>query len=153
MGRNRLASFAVRASALGALGAGLVGCATPEPVFYPNATLESVGRTAADADVARCRTLAQSSGASGGGAGQVAGDVAADTAGRAGAGAAAGAAGGAIRGNAGTGAAVGAATAASWGLVRGGFRALFGRRDPDPIERRFVERCLAERGYEVIGWR
>jgi hypothetical protein len=51
------------------------------------------------------------------------------------------------------GAAIGAATAASWGLVRAGFRALISSRDPGPIERRFVERCLAERGYEVIGWR
>jgi hypothetical protein len=36
------------------------------------------------------------------------------------------------------------------GLVRGIFRT---RRDPDPAYRHFMERCLSEKGYEVIGWR
>jgi hypothetical protein len=26
-------------------------------------------------------------------------------------------------------------------------------RRADPVRKRFVERCLAERGYEVAGWR
>lgn len=64
-------------------------------------------------------------------------------------GAAAGAAGAAVYGGdigraAGTGAAAGAAA----GAVRGGFDAA----DPNPTYRRFVERCLRERGYDVIGW-
>jgi hypothetical protein len=25
--------------------------------------------------------------------------------------------------------------------------------DPDDIERRFVEQCLREKGYQVIGWK
>jgi hypothetical protein len=33
------------------------------------------------------------------------------------------------------------------------FRSIFRRRDPDLVRKRFVERCLAERGYEVAGWR
>ena len=45
------------------------------------------------------------------------------------------------------GAAAGAAGAAA-GAVRGGFDAA----DPNPTYRRFVERCLRERGYDVIGW-
>ena len=107
----------------------------------------------AEVEIEECRVRAEQAGASGSGAEQ-AGELAKDTAGRAGAGAAAGAAGGAIRGNAGIGAAIGAATAASWGVVRGGFRWLFGaRRDTTSLERRFVERCLRERGYDVIGWK
>ena len=26
-------------------------------------------------------------------------------------------------------------------------------RDPDPIEKAYVNRCLAQKGYEVLGWR
>jgi hypothetical protein len=64
-------------------------------------------------------------------------------------GAAAGAAGAAVYGGdvgraAGTGAAAGAAA----GAVRGGFEAA----DPNPTYRNFVQRCLRERGYDVIGW-
>lgn len=32
-------------------------------------------------------------------------------------------------------------------------RGMRASRNPDPIERRFVEECLAERGYKPIGWR
>ena len=38
---------------------------------------------------------------------------------------------------------------AAGGLVRG----LLRWREPDPVERRFVEQCLRERGYQPIGWR
>jgi hypothetical protein len=31
-------------------------------------------------------------------------------------------------------------------------RGLFAWREPDPIERAFVQECLGERGYRVIGW-
>ncbi|MBW2448714.1 MAG: hypothetical protein JRG83_22750, partial [Deltaproteobacteria bacterium] len=55
----------------------------------------------------------------------------------------------AVRGHAGRGAATGAAGAAAGGLVRGLFRS----REPDPVERRFVEQCLRDRGYQPIGWR
>ena len=26
------------------------------------------------------------------------------------------------------------------------------KRDPDPVHRNFVTRCLQKKGYEVIGW-
>jgi hypothetical protein len=131
----------------------VVGCASPRPVYYPNATLERVGDEGAAADFEDCTRIAKESGAAASDA-ERAGEIAADTAGRAGAGGAAGAVGGAIRGsNVGIAAAVGAGVAATWGVVRAGFRWMFGARDPDPIERRFVERCLEERGYDVIGWR
>ena len=68
-----------------------------------------------------------------------------------------------------TGAAVGGASAGAWGLVRGdaGERALAGAAagaagglvsgsiqasQPSSVFKRFVERCMADRGYDVIGW-
>jgi hypothetical protein len=123
----------------------LLACASPRPVLYPNPTLERVGGEAAAADIERCLALARDAVPS-----TEAQEIARDTAGNAGAGAAAGAAAGAIGGGgAGIGAAVGAASAATFGFVR----ALFRRRGPDEVQRRFTERCLGERGYEVIGWR
>jgi len=123
----------------------LLACASPRPVLYPNPTLERVGADAAKADVERCVALARDAVPS-----TEAQEIARDTAGNAGAGAAAGAAAGAIGGGgAGTGAAVGAASAATFGFVR----ALFQRRGPDEVQRRYAERCLGERGYEVVGWR
>jgi len=123
----------------------MIACASPRPVLYPNATLERVGADAAAADVDACLARAREAVPS-----NEAQEVARDTAGRAGAGAAAGAAAGAIGGGgAGIGAAVGAASAATWSFVT----ALFRRRGPDEVQRRYTERCLGERGYEVIGWR
>lgn len=133
-----------------ALGLAL-GCASPRPVLYPNQKLESVGHEVAEVEIEECILVAEDAGASSGA--DRATDLAKDTAERAGAGAAAGAVGGAIRGGAGIGAAIGAATAATWGFVRGGLRWLFGRDEPDTLERRFVDRCLRERGYDVIGWK
>jgi hypothetical protein len=46
---------------------------------------------------------------------------------------------------AGAGAAGGAAGAFAHGMLRS--------RDPDPVEKAYVNRCLAERGYDVLGWR
>jgi len=143
-----------RVVAAGIAATAALACASPpQPVLYPNATYQTVGREVADVDIEECRVLAHEAGATGGDSEQ-AGELAKETVGSAGAGAAAGAAGGAIRGNAGMGAAIGAATAASWSAVRGGFRWLFGsRRSASSLERRFIERCLRDRGYEVIGWK
>jgi hypothetical protein len=124
----------------------LCGCFTKQPVLYPNPQLEATGREAAERAVERCQAAAREFQPQDSGEEQAAADAAAHT----GAGAAAGAVGGAIGGRgAGIGAAIGAASAATYSV----FRALFGRRDPDPVRKRFVERCLAERGYEVAGWR
>jgi hypothetical protein len=134
-----------RALVTGLLAALLWACATRQPVLYPNATLEQVGADAARSEVEECQRLAaefQPDGSAGA-------EVAKDTAVSAGAGAAAGAVGGAIGGSPGIGAAAGAASGATWALIRSAFR----RRDPDPIRKRIVERCLEERGYEVVGWR
>jgi hypothetical protein len=116
-------------------------------VLYPNAKYEQVGEEAARADVDACVARAKESVPSKAGE-----ELVVDTAGNAAAGGAAGAVGGAISGGgAGIGAAIGAATAATWGFVKGLFT--LGRRGPDEVQRRYAERCLGERGYEVIGWR
>ncbi|HEY3019959.1 MAG TPA: hypothetical protein VGJ32_07180, partial [Solirubrobacteraceae bacterium] len=63
--------------------------------------------------------------------------------------AAIGAVGGAVSGRgAGTGAAVGAATGATAGAVHGAAK----QTEPSPVYKRYVDRCLGERGYAVIGW-
>ncbi len=66
-----------------------------------------------------------------------------------GAGAAIGAAGGAAYGDAGRGAVAGAASGAVAGLLRG----IFLGRGPDALHRNYIESCLHERGYEVVGWK
>jgi len=137
----------VRRRAALALAACLLACASPRPVLYPNATYDRVGKETADADVDTCVARAKENVKS-----NAAQEIATDTAGNAAAGGAAGAVGGAISGGgAGMGAAIGAASAATWGFVKGLFNA--GTRGPDDVQRRFAERCLADRGYEVIGWR
>ncbi|MBM4132518.1 MAG: hypothetical protein FJ245_02015 [Nitrospira sp.] len=124
----------------------LAGCAGPKPVLYPNAHYKQVGAESAEQDVAACREMAEKAGAELG-EGRAA-DVAKNTAISGGIGAAAGAVGGAIVGAAGSGSAVGAASGVVWGLLGSLFRA------PDPGEayKHFVNRCLAERGYEPMGW-
>jgi hypothetical protein len=59
-----------------------------------------------------------------------------------------GAVGGAVLGSAGRGAAFGAATGATAGLMR----SIFSRPQPSGAYKAFVNRCLAERGYEPVGW-
>lgn len=135
-----------RASCLALAAAGaLIGCATQKPVLYPNATYQEAGREVAERDVAECMRIAEEQV----GREKAGAQVAKDTTLGGGAGAAIGAAGGAVRGRAGQGAAVGAATGATGGLLRGIFRS----REPDPIFRNYVGLCLAERGYQIVGWR
>ena len=126
---------------------GLIGCSSHKPVLYPNAHLQSVGEETSKQDVAGCREIAKEAGASSG-SGKT-GAVAGHTAIGAGTGAASGAVGGAIVGSPGTGAAVGAASGAVFGFLGG----LFSPSQPDPTYVNIVNRCLAERGYEVAGWK
>ena len=120
------------------------GCAAKEPVLYPNAQLEKVGRDAAQADVAECTRLARDYVRS-----SPAGEAARDTATGAVVGGATGAVTGAVLGSAGRGAGAGAAGGATAGFLHW----IFGPRDPDPLERAYVENCLRERGYQPMGWR
>jgi hypothetical protein len=126
--------------------AAAVGCAsTQRPVLYPNAALQRAGQAQAERDIDDCMRRAESHGLAPAGNTRVVRRGAEGAA----VGAAAGAAGAAVYGGdvgraAGTGAAAGAAA----GTVRGGFEAA----DPNPTYRNFVQRCLRERGYDVIGW-
>jgi len=107
--------------------------------------LQAVGKKFAQGDIDECMRLAAEHGADSNSAGKVAKKTAAGAA----FGAATGAAVGAVLGHAGRGAATGAAGGGAGGLIRG----LFSSRDPDPIFRGFVEKCLQEKGYEKVGWR
>ena len=145
-----------RACLVALLLAGLAGCAatgpqspSARPVLYPNATLNRVGDAQARAEADACMARAVSAGltpeeknnavARGAGVGAATGAVAS-------------AVGALITGRGGEGAvragAAGAAVGGSAGAVQGAFR---GDR-PSSTYRHFVQRCLAERGFEVIGW-
>ncbi len=129
-----------------------LACATPRPVLYPNAQLERVGREQAQREVDDCLALAtQDVGAGNRDAGE---GMAKRTAARSATGAATGAAVGAAVGrSAARGAAGGAAGAATHSVVSAILHPRRGRGGPDPVFRRYVDRCLHERGYDVIGWR
>lgn len=123
----------------------LAACAAQRPVLYPNAKLKQIGEAAARRDVDDCIRQAEDFGARHGGGeraarqgggGAVVGGVT---------GAVAGAVG---RGNVGEravqGAAVGGAAAGTHGAIHSD--------EPGALHKNFVQRCLRDRGYEVIGW-
>ena len=127
----------------------LSGCATPmaKPAFYPNAHYQSVGPARAEADAQACATLAQQSDV---GAVNKMDAAHAGAAGAAGVGAA-GVVGSVLSGrkpdlkNIAAGAAAigaGGAAAATAGQSVSG----------SGLYRQFVQQCLAEHGYHVIGW-
>jgi outer membrane lipoprotein SlyB len=121
-----------------------LACAAKRPVLYPNAHLEAVGTAAAQHDINDCLQQAAARGYQSNSGAKIAGSTAVGGA----SGAAVGAAVGAVAGRAGRGAAMGAAGGGTAGLIRGLFRS----RDLNPVQRRFVEKCLREKGYEVIDW-
>jgi uncharacterized protein YcfJ len=135
-----------RALPLLILGLVAVGCAAKRPVVYPDPWVQEAGESAVQQDIDACHALAAEHDLE-------AASPARQTLGRAAvgsvAGAAIGTAVGAVFGNPGRGAGAGAAG----GATRGGLRGLAGSREPDPVERAFVEECLRERGYRPIGWR
>ncbi len=120
----------------------LGACASNQPVVYQ---AEAATNGKVEAAIAECRHLAEQAGAQ---AGSTAGTTARRTAEGAALGAATGAVGGAIAGSAGEGAAIGAATGATVNLIRN----LFNEPAPNPAYRSYVERCLRDRGYDVVGW-
>jgi predicted small lipoprotein YifL len=126
---------------------GLVtGCGTKHPVLYPDSHLAAADRTRSAADVAECEALAEDYVSSG--------NAARDAAAGGGTGAAVGAATGAAAGAAWGGrAGRGAAAGAAGGATAGVLGSLLRRREPDPVYKNYVTRCLADRGYHVIGWK
>jgi hypothetical protein len=134
--------YAVRAAvALIVLG----GCATQRPVLYPNAKYNHVGAEAAQRDIDDCIHLAESHGITHDSGGNVARSGAAGAV----VGGAAGAGAGAVRGSVGHDAGVGAAAGAAAGVARGAIRS----GEPGAVYKGFVQRCLREKGYDVIGWK
>ena len=126
-----------------ALALGL-GCAAPQPVLYPNPHLEQVGVAQSKRDIAACESLAAEYVKNPGAVEQAAKRGAAGAA----TGAVLGAIGGAIGDGAGRGAAIGSAV----GGVGGVLSALAKSDQPSPTEVNFVNHCLQERGYRVVGW-
>jgi hypothetical protein len=122
------------------------GCASTQPVLYPNQHYNTVGSKAAESDIERCMDLAEAAGADSGGSD--AGEAATNTVGGAAIGAASGAVGGAVVGAAGSGSAIGAASGATAGLLRW----IFSEPERSPAYENFVNRCLQERGYQPVGW-
>jgi hypothetical protein len=135
---------------VGVLACGLVGCSTAKPILYENQKYQDEGRSGADRDIAECTALANRAGATpdAGKGGQAARSAGVGAAG----GAAAGAVGGAIGGSPGIGAAAGAASGVVWSL----FSWMFGwmtPSQPSSAHTTYVDMCLAERGYQVVGWK
>jgi outer membrane lipoprotein SlyB len=128
------------------LAGAIEGCATTKrPVLYPNDHYESVGEAAARRDVDECMERAKASGNPETKQGEVPKRAATGAA----VGGAAAGAWGLVTGNALERAAAGAAAGAAGGAVSGAINST----DTDPIFRNFVQKCLRDRGYEVIGWR
>ena len=133
----------------------LVGCATSgpnspsaRPVLYPNATLTRVGDAQGLAEVGSCMAKAAQSGLS---PDQKSNEIGR----RAGEGAAvagvASAVGALITGRGSDilrAGATGAAVGGSAGAVSGAFH----NDKASPVYRQFVQRCLQEKGFDVIGW-
>lgn len=133
----------------------LAGCATTgsgsssaRPVFYPNATLNRVGEAKARDEAEACMAQAQSAGltpdektnavahgaAKGAAVGAVAGSVGSLVTGKS------------LERSLGNGVA-GAAVGGSVGAVSGAFK-----DKPNTTYRRYVQRCLTDKGFDVIGW-
>ena len=130
---------------LALVGLMMSGCGAKRPVLYPNAYFEQAGPEAAKADIQACMQLAEEHVGSSRG-----GQVAKRGAKGAAVGAAAGAAVTAVLGgDVGKSAAAGAAGGGAGGATAG----LFDAAEPEPVFRGFVEKCLQDKGYQVIGWK
>lgn len=130
--------FALLAAAL------LAACASPRPKFYPNRYYQEVGQDAAERDAAVCMKEAKAF-------------VKTNRLGQAGEKTAWGAATGAAMG-----AVIGAITGdfrgalesgAAAGGVGGAAQGAYASTKPDDLVRAYTDRCLAEKGYSVLGWR
>lgn len=117
----------------------LTACAS-KPVLYPNNKLKRVGKEKSQADIEVCVSEADDyleSGkgkkiAKGAGAGAVIGG-------------AVGAVAGIFSGDLAKGAFQGAAIGGAGGGAAGGL-------SPDEVKRAYVNQCLEEKGYQILGW-
>ncbi len=129
------------------IAASSLACAAKRPVLAPNARLDSVGMDAAQQDINDCLQRVTDEGLES----KQAGKIASSTVMGGATGAAVGAVAGAVVGSAARGAAAGAAGGATGGLIQGLFHSR--GRDLNPEQRRLVEQCLRDKGYEVTGWK
>lgn len=117
-----------------------LGSCASKPQLYPNEKLKQSGKAAAQSEVDHCMAeaddyLKSSKGkqvAKGAGSGAAIG-------------AAIGTVAGLFTGNIGRGLLRGSAMGAAGGAVNGGL-------SPDQIKQRYVNQCLSDKGYQVIGW-
>lgn len=116
-----------------------LGCAS-SPQLYPNKKYQDVGKDQANQDIQDCQTRADNYVSSGKGRA-----IASD----AGAGAVVGSAAGAVLGLFSHNVAMGALEGGGAGAAGG---AAAGAMSPDQVKRNFVNQCLKDRGYQVIGW-
>lgn len=127
--------------------AGISGCASKpkQPVLYPNNHLKAVGQQRAQQDIADCFALARASNVNE----RKDGDIGRKTVGGAAIGGTSAAAWGAVRGgDTGNRALAGAAAGATAGAVRGGLQ----MTETSPLFKNFVNKCLSDKHYSVIGW-
>ena len=125
----------------------VAACGAPQhPILYPNSHFKDVGVEVSQTDITGCREMAEAAGATPEGA--KSDKVANSTAKGAAIGSVGGAVAGAIAGRPGRGILVGAAGGATAGLVR----ELAKSSKPSEAYKLFVNRCLEDQGYEVIGW-
>ncbi len=117
-----------------------LGACASKPKLYPNDKLKEVGKVAAQKDIDKCiadgdeylessegKKIAKSAGAG------------------AAIGATIGAIGGALTGDFGGSLVRGAAVGTGAGAVGGAI-------SPDELKQRYVNQCLADQGYRVLGW-
>jgi hypothetical protein len=123
----------------------LAAACAPKPVLYRDELYEERGgKAAAQKDIAECRKIAKDE------VGKLNLTPAAEkSAWGAASGAAMGVVTGLITGDLGKAASSGAAIGATAGAASGAYQA----SKPDEVERAFVNRCLSERGWSVLGWR
>jgi uncharacterized membrane protein len=118
----------------------LISSCASRPQLYPNDTLKKRGKEASEADIDLCIKEADTFLSSSKGKAMVR---------SAGAGAiiggAIGSVAGLLTGNIARGAAEGAAMGGAGGAAQGAV-------SPDQVKERYVNQCLAEKGYHVLGW-
>lgn len=122
----------------------LAACSHPRPVVYPDERYKAGGEEAARADADQCLKEAKA---------YLKANPAKRVAKRTGVGAMFGAAMGAVfgafTGNYRRAISEGAAVGAAGGLLHGAYEA----GSPDEIQRAYAQRCMADKGWTVIGWK
>ncbi|MBI2387587.1 MAG: cell envelope biogenesis protein OmpA [Elusimicrobia bacterium] len=122
----------------------LAACSHPRPVVYPDERYKAGGEEAAKADADLCLKEAKA---------YLKANPAKRVAGRTARGGVFGAfmgmVFGAFTGNYRRAVAEGAAVGAAAGLAHGAWEA----GSPDEIQRAYTQRCMAEKGWSVIGWK